>query len=145
TLLLFGNQLTNVSLAAGMTKLSLIGLSNNKLTNLDFPPGLTALAFINLENNQLTEITLPPDMQQLMGIFANGNPLTTFVLSETLAATNLAGTVATLQNQGVNVFTYPLAVQLVRPRPLEGAFQFGITGPPGVYSVLGSTNLTTWS
>jgi hypothetical protein len=28
---------------------------------------------------------------------------------------------------------------------LIGAFKFGITGPPGVYSVLGSTNLTVWS
>jgi len=28
---------------------------------------------------------------------------------------------------------------------LIGAFKFGITGPPGVYTVLGSTNLATWS
>jgi hypothetical protein len=28
---------------------------------------------------------------------------------------------------------------------LVGAFQFGITGPPGVYDVLGSTDLATWS
>ena len=26
-----------------------------------------------------------------------------------------------------------------------GAFKFAITGPPGVYSVLGSTNLLAWS
>jgi hypothetical protein len=66
-------------------------------------------------------------------------------LSETLAATNLAATVASLRNQGVSVFTYPLAIQLVRPRTLVGAFQFGITGPPGVYAVLGSTDLAVWS
>jgi len=100
---------------------------------------------LNLGDNQLTNLTLPPDMQQLMGIFADGNPLTTFVLSEPLAATNLAGTVASLQNQGVSVFTYPLAIQLVRPRTLVGAFQFGITGPPGVYAVLGSADLAVWS
>ena len=74
-----------------------------------------------------------------------GNPLTTFVLSEPLAATNLAADVASLRNQGVSVFTYPLAVQLVRLRQPIGAFQFAITGPPGVYTVLGSTDLATWS
>ena len=89
-------------------------------------------------------MTLPPDMQQLMGIFVDGNPLTTFVLSE-LTATNLAGDVAALRDQGVSVFTYPLEVQLVRPRPFVGRFQFGITGPPGVYAVLGSTDLVVWS
>jgi hypothetical protein len=62
-----------------------------------------------------------------------------------LDATNLAAEVATLQSQGVSVFTYPLAVQLVRPRPLTGAFQFGLTGPPGVYAILGSADLTAWS
>ncbi len=74
-----------------------------------------------------------------------GNPLTTFVLSEPLAATGLASVVDSLRNQGVAVFTYPLVAQLVRPLALVGSFKFGITGPPGVYSVLGSTNLATWS
>jgi formylglycine-generating enzyme required for sulfatase activity len=39
------------------------------------------------------------------------------------------------------VFTYPLTIQLVRLRLPAGAFQFGITGPPGVYFVSTSTNL----
>jgi hypothetical protein len=88
---------------------------------------------------------LPPDVTRLTSLFLNGNPLTTFVLSEPQAATNLAGTVATLQGLGVTVFTYPLGVQLVRPRQPIGAFQFGILGPPGVYTVLSSTNLADWS
>jgi formylglycine-generating enzyme required for sulfatase activity len=68
------------------------------------------------------------------------------VLSEPLAATNLARTVAFLRNQGVAVFTYPLAVRLVSPRrTLAEAFEFTLTGPPGSYTVLGSTNLTVWS
>jgi formylglycine-generating enzyme required for sulfatase activity len=145
SLFLSFNQLTNLSLPPGLRNLSLLGLSGNRLRSLDLPSGLTALAFLNLRDNQLTNITLPPDMQQLIGIFVDGNPLATFVLSEPLAATNLAGTVATLQNQGVSVFTYPLAIHLVRPRPSIGAFQFGITGPPGVYTVLGSTDLAAWS
>ena len=109
------------------------------------PSGLTALAFLNLRNNQLTNVTVPPDAQQLIGIFLDGNPLASVVLSEPLAAANLAGTVMLLQNQGVSVFTYPLTAQLVRPRMLAGAFQFGITGPPGIYAVLDSTNLVVWS
>jgi hypothetical protein len=88
---------------------------------------------------------LTPDMTNLISLVLNGNPLTTLVLSEPLAAsTNLTETVALLRNQGVSVFTYPLAVQFVRPRMLVGAFQFGITGPPGTYTVLGSTNLVAW-
>jgi len=66
-------------------------------------------------------------------------------LSEPLAATNLADTVTSLQNQGVSIFTYPLTVQLFRIRQPIGAFQFAINGPPGVYTVLGSTNLAGWS
>jgi hypothetical protein len=128
-----------------MRKLSLIGLSGNKLKSLELPSGLTALAFLNLNNNQLNNITLPPDMQQLIGIFTTGNPLATFVLSETLAATNLAGTVATLQSQGVAVFTYPLKIQLIPPLTMIGAFKFGIVGPPGIYAVQDSTNLAAWS
>jgi hypothetical protein len=131
TLFLFFNQLTNVSLPAGLRHLEVLGLSGNQLKNLDLPSGLTALAFLNLNNNQLTSLTLPPDMQQLTGLFVDGNPLTTFVLSEPLAATNLAGTVSTLTKQGVQVFTYPLVARLVQPLMLAGSFKFGITGPPG--------------
>ncbi len=143
SLSLFANQLTNVSLATGMNKLTLLGLNENKLSHFDFPSGLTALAFVSLRLNQLTNITVPPDMQQLMGIFVDGNPLANFVLSEPLAATNLAATVASLQNQGVSVFTYPLAVRLVSPhQTAAGAFEFTLTGPPGIYSILSSTDLT---
>jgi len=28
---------------------------------------------------------------------------------------------------------------------MDGVFEFTITGPPGVYAVLASTNLVTWS
>src|SRR5262249_55972474 len=88
---------------------------------------------------------LPPDVTRLASVFVNGNPLKTLVLSEPLAATNLAQLVATLRGRGVSVFTYPLTLQLLRPRALVGAFQFGITGPPGVYAVLGPADLGAWS
>jgi hypothetical protein len=81
----------------------------------------------------------------LNSIFLGGNPLGSFVLPEPLAASNLAATVATLQNQGVQVFTYPLTVQLTFPQQQPiGAFRFGITGPPGLYAVYSSTNLSVW-
>jgi len=146
TLSLFANQLTNVSLAADLRRLDTLGLSGNRLRSLDLPSNLTALAFLNLRDNQLTNITLPPDMQKLTGLFVDGNPLATLVLSEPLAATNLAGTVSVLLEQGVSVFVYPLAGHLLSPgRTVAGAFEFTITGPPGVYSVFGSADLSTWN
>ena len=162
-----GNQLPNLTLPAGAARLNSLILSENKLTSFTLPPGLTNLVSVFLRfnqltnltlspdlinlvqidvlGNQLTSLTLPPDATNLSTLVLGGNPLTTFVLSEPQAATKLAFTVMTLRNQGVSVFTYPLAVHLVQPLPLVGAFQFGITGPPGVYSVFGSTDLAAWS
>ena len=138
------NSLTQCSLPAGMTNLNTLFLEGNSLTNFTLPVGLTKLTQLDLSENQLTDLSLPPDLTSLTALFVAGNPLTTFVLSE-LEATNLTATVSALRNQGVAVFTYPLTVQLLRPRPLTGAFQFGITGPPGIYAVLASTDLTAWS
>src|SRR5207249_3431770 len=114
-------------------------------STLTLPSGLSNLVGLFFVGNQLTNVTLPPDMTQLIGLGFLANPLTTFVLPETLAATNLAGDVASLQSQGVSVFTYPLTVQLIRLRQPIGAFQFAIAGPPGVYTVLVSTDLAGWS
>jgi formylglycine-generating enzyme required for sulfatase activity len=81
----------------------------------------------------------------LAGFFVTENPLTTLVLSEPLAATKLAGEVAALRNQGVSVFAYPLAVSLSSPRLAAEAFEFTLAGPPGIYTVLSSTNLAAFS
>jgi formylglycine-generating enzyme required for sulfatase activity len=143
-LFLQDNQLTNLTLPPDLNRLAHIFLSSNKLARLDLPAGLTNLSALDLTGNQLTHLTLPPDIAKLATLLLDGNPLTTFVLSEPLAATGLASVVDSLRNQGVAVFTYPLEVQLVRLLMLAGAFKFGITGPPGVYTVLGSTNLATW-
>src|SRR6185503_13492770 len=95
-----------------------------------------------------TALTLPPDMTQLVSLAFQSNPLATLVLSELLAAsTNLLVNLeplAALPGNEVSVFTYPLIVELVRSRMFTGRFQFGITGPPGVYAILGSTNLAVW-
>ena len=102
-----------------------------------------------LVSNLLTNLTLPPDMTQLQALSFLANPLTTLVISELLAGSaNLSinlTTIPALQNQGISVFIYPLTVQLVRLQLLPGAFQFGISGPPGLYAVLASTNLTQFN
>ena len=82
-------------------------------------------------------------MTNLTTLFLAGNPLTTLVLSEPMAAT-LSNLVASLKSSGVNVFTYPLDVQLIRIREPIGAFQFAVSGPPSTYTVLASTNLANW-
>jgi len=144
TLFLAENHLTNLVLPPDLYRLETLNVGGNQLTSLNLPSGLTNLTGLFFVANQLTNVTLPPDMTQLTEIGFLSNPLTTFVLSE-LTATNLAGDVAALRDQGVSIFTYPLEVQLVRPQPFVGRFQFGITGPPGVYAVLGSTDLVVWS
>jgi formylglycine-generating enzyme required for sulfatase activity len=138
------NPLTNIVFPSDLGHLETILVGGNQLTSFTVPDGLTNLTGLFLTGNLLTNLTLPPYLTQLTDVGFLGNPLTTFVVSETLA-TNLTDTIASMQSQGVSVFTYPLTVQLARPRPLIGAFQFGILGPPGVYTVLQSTDLATWS
>jgi len=143
---LFGNQLTNFTLPAGLTNLSFLDLDENRLPNLDLPAGLTSLALLTVSDNQLLSLTLPADMTNLSSLFLDGNPFTALVLSEPLAAIILAELTVVLDGQSVSVFTYPLTTQLVAPRqPGDGSFQFALTGPPGVYVVLASTNLVAWS
>src|SRR5258705_5126311 len=166
TALIFANQLTNIvlppnlnnlvgldlnfnsfrslTLPTGLSNLRRLDLRGNQLTDLTLPADMNQLTVLDLGLNQFTQITLPPDVTNLTSLFVDGNPLTTFVLSESLAATNLADVVASLRNQEVSVFTYLVAIQIVRLRTLTAAFQFGITGPPGVYAISGSTNLTDW-
>jgi hypothetical protein len=140
-----GNQLTNLNLPSDLGQLSQLDLGENLLTNFLPPPGLTNLSDLTLDGNQLTNVTLQPDETNLPFVFVNGNPLISFVVSETMAATNLAPLITNLVSRGVQVFTYQLAIQIVEPLPLVGAFKIGIKGPPGVYTVLGSEDLVTWA
>jgi formylglycine-generating enzyme required for sulfatase activity len=142
---LSANQLTNVMFPTDLAHLESLNLGGNQFTSFTVPAGLFNLTGFFLTGNQLTNFTLPPDMTKLTDLGFLGNPLTTFVVSELLAATNLAETIAFMQSQGVSVFTYPLTIQLIRLRQPIGAFQFAITGPPGVYTILGSTDLAAWS
>src|SRR6266446_1443551 len=140
------NQLTEVSFLSGLTSLTTLNLWQNQLTNLALPSGLTNLATLNLDYNQITSLTLPPELVNLTRLVLIGNPLTTLVLPEPLAATGLAGTVASLRSGGASVYTYPLAVSLVSgQRTADGTYEFTIVGPPAPYTVLGSSDLQNWS
>jgi formylglycine-generating enzyme required for sulfatase activity len=140
-----GNQLTSLVLPAGMTNLTSIFLQGNQINELVLPSGLTNLQQLDLRTNVLTSLTIPPDMTNLTSLLLDGNPIASVVLPEVLSDSNLSTTVAALRNQGIPVFTYPLAVQITFPQQQPiGAFRFGITGPPGVYTVYSSTNLTAW-
>jgi formylglycine-generating enzyme required for sulfatase activity len=146
SLFLGGNQLTNVVLPSDLEHLVSLDLGGNLLSRFTVPPGLTNLFGLFLTGNQLTTITLPPDLTRLGALGYLGNPLTTLVLPEFLAETTLAAELPTIRNLGVQVFIYPLAIQLAvkRQQPI-GAFAFTISGPPGDYTVLSSTNLADWS
>jgi formylglycine-generating enzyme required for sulfatase activity len=149
SLFLVNNRLTNVVLPSDLNRLQTLDLGGNQLASLTLPPGLTNLTGLFVVGNLLTSLTLPPDLTNLVTLSFLANPLTTFILSEPLAAsTNLTvnlTTIASLRNQGISVFTYPLAVRLLSPRrTLIGAFELTLTGPPGLYSVLGSADLSTW-
>jgi len=145
-LFLGGNQLTNVVLPSDLGHLVSLDLGGNLLTSFTVPAGLTNLFGLYLTGNQLTTITLPPDLTKLGALGYLGNPLTILVLPEFLAESTLAAELPTIRNLGVQVFTYPLAVHLAltRQQPI-GAFAFTISGPPGDYIVLSSTNLADWS
>jgi hypothetical protein len=69
-----------------------------------------------------------------------------FVFHVPLAGTDLLIMVGSLRTQGVSIYTYPLAVNLVTPqRRPAGAFGLPLTGPPEVYTILSSTDLAAWN
>jgi formylglycine-generating enzyme required for sulfatase activity len=163
-----GNPLTSFSLPLGLTNLTVLFLPNNLLTNLTLPSDLIHLQSLDVGGNPLTRlilpsglinlsqlvltgdeiisITLPPDLTSLVELDMAANPVTTVVLSDPLADTNLAETVASLRNQNVSVFTYPLDLRLIPPRQIVGGhFDISTVGPPGVYALLGSADLSTWT
>jgi len=151
------NQLSSLTWPADLTSLTTVYLINNRLTNLTLPAGLTSLTTLYLSDNQLTTLTLPVDLTSLTTLDLSKNLLKTFVLSEQLALTGLADQVASLKSQGVSVYAYRrledgrvilvlLTLSLISgQRTVPGAFEFTLIGPPGVYTILGSTDLRVWT
>jgi formylglycine-generating enzyme required for sulfatase activity len=145
-LILSENLLTNLTLPPDLSQLRMLNLGGNLLASFTPPLGLTNLVDLILTGNLLTSITIPPDETQLNTLGFLGNPLTEIILPETIAALALSDEVDFLQTQGVVIFTYPLTLQLVAPgRTDTGQFGFALTGPPGIYSILSSTDLVAWS
>jgi hypothetical protein len=143
---LSGNQLTNVTLPPGLSRLETLDVGGNALTSLALPSGLIHLTGLFFVANQLTSLALPPDMTNLVSLGFLANPFTTLVAPETLDTTNLGGVIGTLDSQGVSVFTYPLTARLISlRRTVDGSFEFAVSGPPGIYTVLGSSDLSGWS
>ena len=94
--------------------------------------------------NNLVTFIVPPDMTQITAFGFLANPLTTVVLPEPLEIP-LAETIATLQSEGVVVFTYPLAIEMALPREITDGFNINVSGPPGVYKLQASDDLATWN
>jgi len=94
-----------------------------------------------LEENQLTTSTLPPDLTKAGHASPRRNPAYDLRAVRTDGCNEARWLVASLQSQGVSVFTYPLTVQWSSHRALLGAFSLESLGPPGVYALLGSTIL----
>ena len=79
-LLLAYNQLTNLALPTGLTRLINLELSFNQLTTLTLPDWLTNLTGLFLSDNQLTSLTLPDGLTSLTGLFLSDNQLTSLTL-----------------------------------------------------------------
>jgi formylglycine-generating enzyme required for sulfatase activity len=139
-------QLTNLVLPPDLGKLTSLDVLAHQLTNLTLPSGLTNLQDLFLSGNLLTSLTLPPDMAQLRSLVLDGNPLARVILPEPLAATGVPGDVAALRDRGVSIYTYPLTIQLSPPEQRgDGAIELTLSGPPGDYTLLSSTELPLWS
>src|SRR5439155_193590 len=78
TLNLESNQLTSLTLPAGLTNLTTLGLGGNQLTNFSFLSGLTSLTGLNLADNHLTNLTLPAGLTSLTSLDLGNNQLTDF-------------------------------------------------------------------
>jgi hypothetical protein len=73
------------------------------------------------------------------------NPLKTLILPEILANGNLSNLVSELRAQSVTIHVYADSASLHGGRLApNGAFSFSLSGPPGTYEVLASTNADHW-
>jgi Leucine-rich repeat (LRR) protein len=151
---LSGNQLSSLQLPQ-MTNLTRLLLGDNQLTNFSFLRSVPRLSILDLSGNGLTNLTLPPGLTNLAELlfdtYSDGpQPQSampcTLILPEPLALGSLADSVAYFKRLGIAIYEYPLEISIASPyRAQDQAFGFTISGPPAVYSILSSTNLTGWS
>jgi len=57
----------------------------------------------------------------------------------------LAETIAALGVPVQEVISYPLAIKTALPRVTPGGFSIDVEGPPGIYKLFRSEDLSTWS
>lgn len=139
------NQLTDFGFLAGRSGLVTLDLSRNQLRNLDLPEGLIGLATLDLAYNELTNLTLTADLASLASLYVGNNPLATLVVPEP-AAGAVSPTIDALRSQGIAVYLYPLETRLAAATPsLSGGFSFTLAGPPGVYRVQVTGDLSAWT
>ncbi len=136
------NFLDACSLPGELANLSSVTLEGNGLTRFSVPSSLAALQSLDLENNQITNVDLPPNLERLASLDLSFNALAVWAIPDGLrhlTTLNLAGNL-------LGKFPYPLAIRMETPqRAASGDVELAVTGPPGVYAILGSTALATWS
>jgi Leucine-rich repeat (LRR) protein len=138
------NHLTNVVLAADLTNLTTLYIDDNRFSELPDLRSQYSLQSLDLSLNQFTQITIPYSLTNLVTLKVVSDPLKQLILPEVLATNSLAALVKDLTNQGVSVLTYPFPPLLRRPTQTPGTFQFDLLGPPGIYDVLHSTDMSSW-
>jgi hypothetical protein len=129
-----------------MTNLTSLYLDDNRLAQLPALAALHQLKILDLGLNNLTSVTLPHTLTNLQHLELRLNPLTILVLPEILANNALSNTVNSLAQNNITIQTYPIPPHLeLLPLPTEASLQISILGPPALYSLHTSTNLTQWS
>ena len=162
-----GDDLTTLSLPAGLTNLQSCDLAGNQLTTLSFPSDLTTLRNLDLDwnplidvsslsgqtslrglslrNTGLTNLILLSGLRNLKYLDLNGNPLTLLVLPEPVVGA-VCPPIEDLRNQGVAVYVYPLETRLIAEHQSSvGTFRFTLAGPPGSYRVQITADFSSWA
>jgi hypothetical protein len=136
------NQLTNVVFPQDMQGVTTLYLDDNRLTSLPSIAHMERLHTLDLSLNRFSRVVIPRTLTQLSSLDLRFNPLKTVVLPDLLATNRLAELVNSLRSTGVVVHAYRTEPLLSLNAPEA---QLLLQGPPGVYDILESTNLTTWS
>lgn len=152
------NQLTNVSLPATLSHLETLNLANNQLANLHLPDGLHWLETLDVSRNPLSRLSLPNGLGRLSTVRVDGVPYDVITFPPDInpeARIEWPNSQRKLVVPETHIYAsygwpflnvYPLAVSLSLSRQeLNVASSITLNGPPGIYTVLGSTNLIDWS
>ena len=70
------NQLTEVTIPAGVTSIGISAFDGNQLTEVTIPVGVTSIGTAVFRGNLLTEVTIPADVTSIGQLAFSGNLLT---------------------------------------------------------------------